>query len=405
MSIAVSPSVGQGILLGLLALAILILAADALARRSPFISVPVLLAVLGLVAGRFTSLPRHLVTSELILLMFVPGLVFEAAVNVNLPALRRVLAPVGLLATLGVVATVLGIAAAVHYGVGLAWPAAMVLGGILSSTDPIAVVWTIRRMQVPVRLSALLEGESLLNDGTGVAVFTAILGAITTGELGAGHVAGLFLLEVAGGTAIGVAWGLLCAWGLRVPRSGPSRVLLTLVTAYGSYLVADLLHVSGVIAVVVAGLVVAGQARASLRDTEVLDFWETLGFAFNAVLFFLVGAGLPWASLKGELFAAGVAFLAMLMVRLPVTTGILAATRVPRRWWALVWWGGLRGGLGVALALSAGSAAGVGAAPELAYAAIFLSLLVQGSLTPLFARRVTGFSRGRPRPPEPDSAR
>jgi NhaP-type Na+/H+ or K+/H+ antiporter len=137
----------------------------------------VVLAVFGIVIGLLPGLPHTSLSSDLILAVFVPALVFEAALNLNLTALRQVIRPVALLATVGVVISIAVIGVLVHLVVGVSWSGAFILGAILSPTDPIAVVAVVRRSGAPVRLATLLEGESLFNDGTGAAAFIAILAA------------------------------------------------------------------------------------------------------------------------------------------------------------------------------------------------------------------------------------
>ncbi len=151
-------------------------------RRARVLPYPVVLAGAGIVVGLLPGEPLPHIGADVILLAFVPGLVFEAALTLDLPELRRRILPVGLLATVGVVATVLLIGALTHLALGFSWASGMLLGSILAATDPIAVVTLLRRLKAPVGLAAILEGESLFNDGTGVAVFSALLATILAGH-------------------------------------------------------------------------------------------------------------------------------------------------------------------------------------------------------------------------------
>ncbi len=361
-------------------------------KRARLLPYPVVLAMAGVAVGLLPGeqLPR--IGANVILLAFVPGLVFEAALTLDLLELRRRLVAVGLLATAGVALTVVLIGTLTHLILGLSWASGMLLGAILAATDPIAVVTLLRRLKAPSGLAAILEGESLFNDGTGVAVFTAVLATILSGAPSASD-AGLRFLELTvGGTAIGLAAGFLGLALLRFAEDAPLEILATLVIAYGSYLAADLIHASGIVAVVVAGVVVAryGTAIGRLHGPQLIGFWNLLAFVLNAMLFILVGAALPAWRLVPVAAMVLIAFLIMLVTRALPVYGLLgiAALRpppIPWAWRHVTVWAGLRGALSVALALSVADLAGVDSRVSLiAYGVVLLSLLVQGGLiTPI----------------------
>jgi CPA1 family monovalent cation:H+ antiporter len=369
-------------------------------KRARLLPYPVVLAMAGVAVGLLPGeqLPR--IGANAILLAFVPGLVFEAALTLDLLELRRRLIAVGLLATAGVALTVVLIGTLTHLILGLSWAGGMLLGAILAATDPIAVVTLLRRLKAPAGLAAILEGESLFNDGTGVAVFTAVLATILSGAPSAGD-AGLRFLEITiGGTAIGLAVGFLGLALLRFAEDAPLEILATLVIAYGSYLAADLVHASGIVAVVVAGIVVAryGTAIGRLHGPQLIGFWNLLAFVLNAMLFILVGAALPAWRLVPVAGMVAIAFLIMLVTRAVPVYGLLgvAALRpppIPWGWRHVTVWAGLRGALSVALALSVADLAGVDNRVSLvAYGVVLLSLLVQGGLiTPI--TRVLGVEK------------
>jgi monovalent cation:H+ antiporter, CPA1 family len=359
-----------------------------ISNRARMVPYPVVLAAAGVVIGLLPGGQLGHVGADVILLAFVPGLVFEAALTLDLPELRRRLLPVGLLATVGVALTVVLIGTLTHLILGLSWASGMLLGAILAATDPIAVVTLMRQMRAPAGLSAILEGESLFNDGTGVAVFTAVLATIVSGSPSIGD-AGIRFFEItAGGTVIGLAVGFLGLLLLRFAADAPLEILATLVIAYGSYLAADVLHASGIVAVVVAGIVVAryGSAIGRLHGPQLLGFWSLLAFVLNAMLFILVGAALPAWQLLPVLGFVVVVFLIMLVTRAIPVYGLLAASGIrlrpiPWAWRHLTFWAGLRGALSVALALSVANAPGVdGRVALIAYGVVLLSLLVQGGL-------------------------
>jgi CPA1 family monovalent cation:H+ antiporter len=387
------------LLVGLSAAAVLLRAVSQRAR----VPYAVVLAAGGIVVGLIPGVPRQVVSPDLILLAFVPGLVFQASLTVDLSALRRVLAPVALLATAGVGITVLVLGVLAHQLLGLRLADAFLLGAVLAPTDPIAVVSVLRRQHAPARLAALLEGESLLNDGTGVAVFAALAVSIASGAPSAGDVLGRFAVETAGGAAVGLAVGALGVALLRAFTEPQVEILVTLMLAYGGYLAADLLGLSGIIAVVVVGIVVAGTGRRlQLHGEELTDFWAVLAFVLNAILFLLIGTALPAHRLLDAAGMAVGAFLLMVGARaLPVYALLLLADprarRIPWRWRHLVFWAGLRGALSVALALSlTGNPRVDPRVPTVAYGVVVLSLLVQGGLAGTVAQRLRISGTGRP---------
>jgi CPA1 family monovalent cation:H+ antiporter len=357
-------------------------------KRARLLPYPVVLAMAGIAVGLLpgTQFPR--IGGNVILLAFVPGLIFEAALTLDQVELRRRILPVSLLATIGVAITVLLVGVLTHLLLGFTWASAMLLGAILAATDPIAVITLLRRVKAPAGLVAILEGESLFNDGTGVAVFSAVLATILTGAPSFGDASVRFAEITLGGTAIGLAVGFLGLALLRFAEDAPLEILATLVIAYGSYLAADLLHASGIVAVVVAGIVVAryGARIGRLHGPQLLGFWNLIAFVLNAMLFILVGAALPATVLLPVAGSVLIAFLIMLVTRAVPVYGLLAladfrGTVIPWTWRHVTFWAGLRGALPVALALSVAGLSGVDSRVSVvAYGVVLLSLLVQGGL-------------------------
>jgi CPA1 family monovalent cation:H+ antiporter len=363
-------------------------------RRARVLPYPVVLAGAGIVVGLLPGEQLPHIGADVILLAFVPGLVFEAALTLDLLELRRRLVPVGLLATVGVVLTVLLIGTLTHFALGFSWAAGMLLGSILAPTDPIAVVTLLRQLKAPAGLAAILEGESLFNDGTGVAVFSAVLATILAGQPSFGDAAIRFVEIAAGGAVIGVGVGFLGVALIRAADDAPLEILATLVIAYGSYLAADIIHASGIVAVVAAGVVIAryGSATDKLHGTQLLGFWNLLAFVLNAVLFILVGAALPASKLVPVAGLVAATFVIMLITRAIPVYGLIGAIdwrarSIPWRWRHLTFWAGLRGALSVALALSVADLSQVDKRVSIvAYGVVLLSLLVQGGLMTPVAR-------------------
>lgn len=381
-------SSAQTLLLFLIVLGAAATALRFVSRRTAAVPYPVLLAVGGILIGLVPGLRLPAIGPDLILLAFVPGLVFEASLNLDLDELGRRLVPVGLLATVGVFLTVTLIAVLVHLVLRLDWASGFLLGSIVAATDPIAVVTLLRQLAAPRGLEAILEGESLFNDGTGVAVFAAVLGTILAGHPSPADALLRFLFVTGAGLVLGIAAGAAAAMVLRLVHEAELEILITLVVAYGAYLVADIAHASGVVSVVAAGVVVAryGSRTGRLQGTQLHGFWNLLGFVLNAILFLIVGIALPAHRLAGVAGLAVGAYVIMFVARAIPVYGLLAAVdlharRIPWGWRHMTVWGGLRGALSVALALSVAAYPGI--SPEVsvvAYAMVVLSLVVQGGL-------------------------
>jgi CPA1 family monovalent cation:H+ antiporter len=357
-------------------------------RTTPTVPYPVLLAVGGIVIGLLPGVRIPTIGPDLILLAFVPGLVFEASLSLDLEELWRRVVPISLLATLGVLLTVIVVGALAHFGLGLDWGSGILLGAIVAATDPIAVVNLLRQVGAPVGLKAILEGESLFNDGTGVAIFSAVLGTILTGHPGFVDASLRFILVSGGGIAIGIGAGAVGVLMLRIVHEAELEILITLVLAYGAYLAADVAHASGVVSVVTAGIVVAryGSQTGRLKGTQLIGFWNLLAFVLNAMLFLMVGLALPTQRLAAVAGLALGAYAIMFAARaIPVYTLLgladIRGSSIPWSWRHMTFWGGMRGALSVALALS------VAGYPEvnpqvsvIAYGMVVLSLIVQGGL-------------------------
>jgi len=387
-------STAQSFLFFLILLGAAATALRLLSRTAPTIPYPVLLAVGGIVIGLLPGLRLPRIGPDLILLAFVPGLVFEASLALDLDEMWRRVVPISLLATLGVFLTVMLIGALAHYGLGLDWASGFLLGAIVAATDPIAVVQLLRQVGAPRGLEAILDGESLFNDGTGVAVFSAVLGTILSGHPSAMD-AGLRFTYVTGvGGAIGLAAGAAAVVALRRVREAELEILITLVLAYGAYLAADVVHASGVVSVVAAGIVVAryGSRTGRLQGTQLHGFWNLLAFVLNAILFLLVGVALPAQRLAAVAGLALGAYAIMLVARAVPVYGLLGlagvrGSSIPWSWKHMTMWGGLRGALSVALALSVATYPQVNPnVAVLAYGMVVLSLVVQGGLLLPIAR-------------------
>src|SRR5713101_7825815 len=231
-------------------------------------------------------------TPDVILIVFLPALVFEGSVKLNVRDLVRNSAPLLLLANLGVLLAALVTGYLVHWTTGLPVEIALLFGAIISATDPISVLAIFKDLRMDKRLSLIVEGESLLNDGTAAALFQIMLAGIISGHLGAWKGVGQFLFSVLGGAFLGSFLGYAASRLTRTIDDPEVQITLTAVVAYSSYLLAYQLHLSGIIATASAGLIVGnlGTRNCSTQTKTALEsFWAYVAFIMNSLVFLLIG--------------------------------------------------------------------------------------------------------------------
>jgi CPA1 family monovalent cation:H+ antiporter len=347
-------------------------------------------------------------TPDVILILFLPALIFEGSVKLDVRELLRNFVPLLLLANAGVLLAAMTTGYLVHWLIGLPLLTALLFGSIISATDPISVLAIFKDLHVDSRLSVLLEGESLLNDGTAVVLFQIFVGAAVQNQRNVPEGVGLYLLAVAGGAILGSALGYLASRVTETLDDPQIEITLTTILAYGSYLLAYRLHLSGVIATASAGLVLGnlGAKRGMSVRTRVAmqSFWEYISFVMNSVVFLFIGLEIHLPSLLGNwatvLLAIGAVLLGrILSVYLLVSVSDRIALKIPLRWQHVMVWGGLRGALALALALSFSSAFPYREQIlNLTFGVVIFSILVQGlTLKPLL--RVLGLANSHSLPP------
>ena len=361
-----------------------------LARR---INLPYTVALVGfgIVAGALAQPLQVEITPELVLVVLLPALIFEASYQTDFAKLRPSIGGVALLAGPGVFVSAAIIAAALHFGAGLAAPQAFVVGAMLSATDPAAVIATFKSLGSPRRLSTLVEAESVFNDGTGIVVF-AIAVAFVTRPVGPLEIGFSFVSVTIVSTALGAVAGYAASRILPSVGDHLIEISLSVVLAYGTYLAADALHQSGVIATAVAGIVLGNYGRRrglSEKTEEALDtVWEFVAFLATAFVFLVVGFAIAVHSLVDAAMPIAWAIVATLAARAVIVYGLLGGWRLARRAWTsrapaaakpvrprksagaagparaardaevpfdwlhVVFWSGLRGAVSTALALS-----------------------------------------------------
>ncbi len=396
---------------GLVALGLLTVVAALLASAPTLrIPYPILLVVGGLALGVVPGVPEFELEPELVLFGVLPPLLYGAAFFTSLRDLRANAKPIGLLAIGLVVVTTVGVAVVAHAVVdGLTWPAAFVLGAIVSPTDPIAATAIARRLGVPRGLVNIVEGESLVNDGTGLVLYRVAVAAVVTGSFSLSHSGGLFVVSAVGGVVAGLVVGWLVRQVRRRLDNPPAEITISLMTGYLAFIPAELIGVSAVLAAVTAG-VYLGWHTPELTTPQVrlqgIAVWEIVQYLLNALLFMLIGLQLPVVlDALGEIPVATLAGYAALVsltviaVRFAwVFVVLLAPPAVALRvesWRDAVFlsWAGMRGAvsLAAALALPLQTDAG-GAFPGrdlilfLTFTVILVTLVGQGLTLPLVIR-------------------
>jgi monovalent cation:H+ antiporter, CPA1 family len=370
----------------------------------------VVLVVIGLVVSFAGLAGDATLDPDLLLAIVLPGLVFEAAFRTDLGVFRPAAAGVMLLAIPGVVVVAAVVAVVLSATTTLSPAEGFVVGAMVAATDPAAVLSTFRRVRVPARLATTVEMESLVNDGTGIVLFALALDVLAGGGSLAGSV-GTFAISLVGSSLVGGVIGWVASRVVGRVDDHVTELTLTIVLAYGTYLIAASTGLSGVIATLAAAATFGSSARERLTDRarEVIDdVWELVAFLLTAAVFLLVGVSIPASSLASAAgpIVAGIA--AILVARAIVVYGLLGgASRVvdrlvmrgspsrgdgdgpiPAAWLHVLFWAGLRGAVSVALALSL---------PEglpnrellqgITFGVVLFTLLVQGSTAAWVVRR------------------
>ena len=347
--------------------------------------------------------PPHL-TRELLFAVFLPGLVFEAAFHLSYDDLRQnaraiaALAIPGVAVNIAITAAIL-MASRALFGTSLelGWRQALTFAAIVAATDPIAVVALVRSLGAPRRLSLLLEAESLLNDGTAIIFFGLVLAATAGTAIGGLALTVDFFRIVVVGTVVGLAVGAAASRLTRVVDEAVIEITLTVIAAYGSFVLADQVGGSGVIATVVAGVIYGNHGLRSGMSASTRaaaqSFWDYVAFLLNSIVFLLIGFAVQLPSLLHHVPLVVAALLAGWIARGVIVGGVagaLAVTseRIPRAWVVPLIWGGLRGGLAMVLALSLpADFIGRDLVITATFGVVLVSILLQGTtMAPLLRR-------------------
>jgi Na+/H+ antiporter len=379
----------------------LLLAAAILVRLAEVIRVPypIVLVLGGLGIGFVPGLPDATLQPEVVFLVFLPPLLTSAGYYASPSELRSDRVPLAFLTLAVVLATVTAVAAVAHALVDdLPWAAAFVLGAVVAPTDPVAATATFRRMGAPDHVRHLVGGEAMLNDASGLSAFRVALAAAVGGSFDLLDAGGRFVVTTTGGIAVGLAAGYLVVRVLARLTDPPLAITWTLLSAYGSYIAAEELGVSGVLAAVLTGLYLGWHSHQAMdADTRLsaIAFWEVLEFVLNAVLFILLGlqfpglldelpARLTFASLAGNGLA-----IAATVIAVRLLLSMLPLVDLGRDWRErlLVGWSGMRGAISLAAALSVPF--GVAGRPEIVvytFIVILVTLVGQGLTLPVLLK-------------------
>jgi CPA1 family monovalent cation:H+ antiporter len=374
----------------------------ALVVRRIAIPYTVALVILGLIAAEVLRDQHFEISPEVVLVVLLPGLLFDAAFRIDFGDLRKSIAGVVVLAAPGVVISAGVVAVILNLTTGLRFDMAFVIGAMVSATDPAAVLATFRRLGAPHRLANLVEGESLFNDGTGLVIFVLAIQAVQSDVTVTGAVV-QFFATVAISILIGVVGGLVVSWIVSRVDDHLIETTISLALAYGTYVIADAFAQSGIIATVTAGIVLGNIGRRfgmSEKTREAIDtVWEFLAFLLTAVVFLLVGLAITLEDLLDAVGPILWGILAVLLGRALVVYLLLngasrlgafggVGSRLPLSWLNVLWWSGLRGAVAVAMALSIPEDFPERALlQEVTFGVVLFTLLIQGTTIELLIAR------------------
>jgi CPA1 family monovalent cation:H+ antiporter len=378
------------ILVGLLGVAVLV------ALVAERLRVPSAVALVAFGAGTAIihpmALPFHF--GDTLLFIFLPPLIFEAAWSIDPAALSRTAVRIALLALPGVVL----VAGTIGFGIALSGQlplaSAILLGAIVSATDPVAVIAIFRRLHVPVDLRTIVEGESIANDGVAIVLYALAL-AFASGSAGAtlSSATAHAVVAIAGGCIIGIACAFVVAFAMGRTRSGPLEITATVVLAFIAYLSADALQCSGVFATAAAGIALRAFARigpVTDNSDDVDTFWSTIAFIVNAMVFLATGLVLQIGRLGEHPLLVAVAIVVVVLSRVALAALVIR----PATWRVTFVLAGMRGGLSLALALALPATLPFREQiVDAVFGVVLFTVIVQGiALEPLLAR--LGFHSG-----------
>ena len=380
-------------------LIILLLVAIAVALVTRWLRIPYVvgLVLAGLAISK-QALPESVgLNPDVILNLFLPILIFEAAINTDISRLRSTVKPIALLPGPGVILSAIITAVLLKFGLGLAWITASAVGTILTITDTVSVIAAFRSVPVPKRLATIVQGESLFNDGIALVLLSIITTIHLQGAFALGESVEQIFIAFVGGGLLGLGLGYLCFGLFRQLDDALSNILLTVAVSLGTFQIGQVLGVSSAIAVVIAGLVVGnlglGQTSASIKVT-LLNFWEYAGFGVNTFIFLFVGIEVNPRILLETIPAALLAIVIYQIGRICSIYPLLFFLRfidrpLPLKWQHVLIFGNVKGSLSMALALSLPfTLPGRTQVVTLVFSTVLVSLIGQGLSLPWLVKRL-----------------
>jgi len=368
----------------------LMVLATIVAMLGRFIRIPYTIALVltGFTVGVFGLLPGMHLSPHLLFAIFLPPILFDAGINIELSLLKKQWLPISVFAVLGTIVSALVVGCAVHYLIELPWLIALLFGAIISPTDPISVLAIFKGLGTNERLSNLIEAESLFNDGIAVVLFVVLQQLLQAQGVTVWSGSWTFVKIALGGAGIGLIIGLLGSQVTSKYDDHLLEIMLTTVVAFGAYLAAEQFHVSGVFAVISASLMVGNygipHGMSPNSRMAVYSFWEYVAFAVNSVVFLLIGLEEASIPFKSALIPVIVAISAVLLGRMVSVYGLssimgLLGKGIPMSWRHVQVWSGLRGALSMAMVIGLGANVPYRSTLVImTFAVVLFSLLVQG---------------------------
>jgi CPA1 family monovalent cation:H+ antiporter len=377
---------------------ILLLVAAMVAMLARRLHVPynIGLVFAGIALALLPFSPNIELTKELVFSSFLPPLIFEAAIQLRWRELRKDLQVILIFATVGVLLSAAATAVGMHYLAGWTWVGAVVFGVLISATDPVSVIATFKEAKVQGRIRLLVESESLFNDGTAAVCFSIAIAFVSGQEIGAIAISKMLVLMFAGSIVCGALVAAVVMLLAGATKDHLVEITFTTIAAFGSFLLAEHFHMSGILATLTTGLIIGnvGHLSISSRGREVVEeFWEYAAFVANSLIFLLIGMRVAHGNYASVWLAALIAIILVTLGRaLTIYPLSLIFVRTSRRvriaHQHILFWGGLRGALALALAL--------GLPPQMpereaivsvAFAVVAFSIIVQGlTIKPLMRR-------------------
>jgi CPA1 family monovalent cation:H+ antiporter len=367
------------------------------------------IAMFGHLTPVFSAQALHLVSNisfeQVLMKVMLSFLLFAGALHIDANELKREIWPVVILATIGTFISTFLVSVIAYYlfglfGINMPYIYCLLFGGLISPTDPIAVMGILKRVGIPKTLELKIAGESLFNDGVGVVVFLTILEVATNGmdKFSVSGTAMLFLKEAGGGIVFGAITGYIAYFLMRSIDNYRVEVLITLTVAMCGYGFADHLHLSAPLAIIIAGIIIGtkgkGKGFSEVTRDYLSKFWDLLDEIFNAVLFLLIGLEMlvikvdPTIMVIGSIMIVVVLFARFICVLLPVTV-LRLWIKFEKNAVVMLTWGGLRGGISVALALALPEAMHRDEFVLITYIIVVFSIIVQGLTIGKLAQRTT----------------